>query len=57
MVVQCTVCEMELEPDNAVESIRDGEERLYFCSEDCLQQFREDPEAFLYEGDEEDHAP
>lgn len=58
MVVQCTVCEMELEPENAVESIDDGEERLFFCSEACLREFRENPEAFLYEEEEgDDDAP
>src|SRR5437773_1712624 len=40
------VCGMEIEISRAAHSVEYGRETYYFCSKDCLRQFRERPEYF-----------
>lgn len=47
MIVECTVCDQEMEKDVAAFTLAvDEENPLYFCSERCLQSFEENPELF-----------
>lgn len=54
MIVNCAVCELEMERDDAVGSTVVDEKRYYFCSDKCRDEFRENPELFVEDWDEED---
>jgi len=41
------VCGMTVDPESAAGSFEYNGEAYYFCSQHCLQKFREDPERFL----------
>jgi Cu+-exporting ATPase len=41
------VCGMEVDPATAAGSFEYRGVTYYFCSEGCLQDFREDPQRFL----------
>jgi P-type Cu+ transporter len=41
------VCGMEVEADTAAGSFEFRGTTYYFCSRGCLEDFREDPEAYL----------
>jgi Cu+-exporting ATPase len=41
------VCGMEVEPESAAGSSEYRGVTYYFCSPGCLEDFREDPEAYL----------
>jgi Cu+-exporting ATPase len=41
------VCGMEVEPETAGGSFEYGGVTYYFCSQGCLEDFREDPESYL----------
>jgi Cu+-exporting ATPase len=41
------VCGMTIDPEDAVGHLDHGGETFHFCSESCMERFRESPEAFL----------
>ncbi len=41
------VCGMTVDSDNAASSFEYKDKTYYFCSADCLQTFRDDPERFI----------
>ena len=41
------VCGMEVEPENAAGAWEHRGQTYLFCSRDCLDRFRADPERFL----------
>jgi len=41
------VCGMSIAPEDAVGHVEHGGHTYYFCSQSCLEQFREDPDRFL----------
>ena len=41
------VCGMTISPDDAVGHVDHQGQTYYFCSESCLEQFRDDPDRFL----------
>ena len=41
------VCGMEVDPQNAAGSYEHEGKTYYFCSQGCLEDFREDPESYL----------
>src|SRR4029077_15946288 len=49
------VCGMEVEPTNAAGSHVYKGQTYFFCSQDCLAQFKEDPEKFLKSQPHEHH--
>jgi YHS domain-containing protein len=54
MTVNCAVCEMELETEDAVGTFVVDEVRYYFCTEKCQQEFHENPELYTVDWDEEE---
>lgn len=54
MIVTCPVCENDFDARDAASKIEhDEEERLFFCSDHCREQFDEEPQVYL-EPSEED---
>jgi Cu+-exporting ATPase len=47
------VCGMTIAPDDAVGHLEHDGQTFYFCAENCLEQFRADPERFLTRSPEE----
>lgn len=41
------VCNMTFAPDEAVETVEHEGDTYYFCSKDCAESFREEPEDFI----------
>lgn len=41
------VCNMTFEPADAVETVEHEGTTYYFCSQDCAESFREEPEDFI----------
>lgn len=41
------VCGMEVDPQHAAGSYEFGGKTYYFCSQGCLEDFREDPESYV----------
>jgi P-type Cu+ transporter len=41
------VCGMEVDPQNAAGSYEHEGKTFYFCSQGCLEDFREDPESYV----------
>ena len=41
------VCGMEIEEEDAVGTAEHGGRTYYFCSNDCLEEFRADPSAYV----------
>lgn len=41
------VCGMEVDPKSAAGSFEYGGVTYYFCSQGCLEDFREEPESYL----------
>lgn len=48
------VCGMSVDPTSSL-STRHGEESFYFCSEECLRTFKQDPEKYA-DGKENSHS-
>jgi YHS domain-containing protein len=46
-VAKDPVCGMEVDPEDAVASVEHEGHTYYFCSQDCADSFREDPESYL----------
>ncbi|MGH9779190.1 MAG: hypothetical protein ACRD5I_12335 [Candidatus Acidiferrales bacterium] len=46
MIVQCTVCEQEIDERDAFATIDDDGEVYHLCSSRCLEEFEEEPELF-----------
>ena len=46
MAVKDPVCGMSIEEGDAVETIDHGGTTYYFCSKDCAEEFRNDPESY-----------
>ncbi|MCM2316816.1 MAG: YHS domain-containing protein [Thermoanaerobaculia bacterium] len=44
--VLCPVCNMLVDPREAVEKIEHGEHAHYFCSAECRKEFEADPKKF-----------
>src|SRR5438105_1951075 len=49
------VCGMQVEPTTAAEKYEYKGQTYFFCSQDCLAQFKEDPEKFLKPQPHEHH--
>lgn len=49
------VCGMKVEPDKAADQIKHDGQTYYFCSEGCAQKFRDAPQQYLKQDDQE-HA-
>jgi YHS domain-containing protein len=45
-LIQDPVCGMDIEADQAFQSVDYGTKTYYFCSEDCVRKFKERPENF-----------
>lgn len=43
------VCGMVVHPENAIASVEYGGKTYYFCSEECKDEFNEDPEMYIAE--------
>lgn len=41
------VCNMTIDPEDAVDTVEHGGDTYYFCSKDCAESFREEPEDFV----------
>lgn len=41
------VCNMTIEPEDAVATVEHEGTTYYFCSEDCAESFREDPDDYV----------
>ncbi len=46
MIVQCAVCEIEIEEREACATIDDDGEVYHLCSSRCLEAFEQEPERF-----------
>jgi len=46
MAVKDPVCGMSIEESDAVANAEHGGTTYYFCSEDCAEEFRNDPESY-----------
>lgn len=46
MIVQCAVCEQEIDERDAFATIDDDGEVYHLCSSRCLEEFEEEPELF-----------
>jgi YHS domain-containing protein len=46
MMVNCAVCELEIDERDAFATIDDDGEVYYLCSGRCLEEFEEEPELF-----------
>lgn len=46
MIVNCAVCEQEIEERAAFARIDDDGEVFHLCSSRCLEEFEEEPELF-----------
>jgi len=46
MIVNCSVCDQEMEEGEAFARIDDDGEVFYLCSSRCLEDFEEEPELF-----------
>lgn len=46
MAVKDPVCGMDLEEADAVATAEHGGTTYYFCSEDCAEEFRADPDSY-----------
>lgn len=46
MIVNCAVCELELDEREAFATINDDDEVYHLCSSRCLEEFEEEPELF-----------
>jgi Cu+-exporting ATPase len=44
------VCGMTVQPESAAEEIRQGNQTYYFCSADCAEKFRADPDRYAAGG-------
>ncbi len=53
MTVNCAVCDLEMETEDAAGSVLVDEERVYFCTDECMQEFHEDPDPYVYEEEDE----
>lgn len=53
MTVNCAVCDLELDTEDAAGSVLVDEERVYFCTDECMQEFHEDPDPYVYEEEDE----
>jgi YHS domain-containing protein len=40
------VCKMKIEQEDAVATVEHGSETYHFCSQDCAEEFRENPEDY-----------
>lgn len=40
--MQCPICQMDVDPQNAPSTTYNGEE-YHFCSEECREKFLQDP--------------
>jgi YHS domain-containing protein len=38
---------MELQPEEAFSEMEQRGQRIYFCSKECAEKFREDPDRYL----------
>ena len=45
--VKDPVCEMVIRPAEAVDTVEHEGTTYYFCSKDCAESFREEPEDFV----------
>lgn len=54
MTVECAVCELELEIEDAADSAVVDEKRYYLCSDKCSKEFHENPELYVEEWDEDE---
>jgi len=45
--VRDPVCGMELQPEEAFSEMEHRGQRVYFCSKECAEKFREDPDRYL----------
>jgi len=41
------VCNMKIDPKDAVDSVEHEGTTYYFCSQDCAESFREEPEDYI----------
>ncbi len=48
------VCEMEIRPGDAVAIVRFEGHRVYFCSENCYEEFLDVPHSFVGWADDRD---
>lgn len=46
MAVKDPVCGMSIEESDAAATAEQGGKNYYFCSEDCAEEFRSDPESY-----------
>ena len=47
VMVTDPVCNMKFEPSEAVETVEHEGTTYYFCSQDCAESFREEPEDYI----------
>ena len=41
------VCGMEVDPNDAAATVEHEGQTYYFCSQDCADSFRDDPDSYL----------
>lgn len=46
MIVNCAVCDLELEEPDAYATFDDDGEVYHLCSSRCLEEFEEEPERY-----------
>lgn len=46
MAVKDPVCGMTIEEGDAVETVEHGGTTYHFCSKDCADEFRNDPDSY-----------
>lgn len=56
MIVNCAVCDLELEERDAYATVDDDGEVYHLCSSRCLEAFEEEPERYGAWAAEEEEA-